>query len=448
LSVRVRNLAIVGSVAAGLVACTAEPRYPITPGEPMGPGGVSVAEPRYPIAESSAAPSPAAPPPVSQPAAAPSPADDGAPPRAAPLGQVETRPLPAPGEEASLPPPPPPPPPPAASSAPAYPPTTGEAGDLRGRQRAGLPLTRAAPPPALETPREVQVQPFENLYDVAERTRTPIRALIDANGLRPPYALTPGTVLRVPQPAVYTVVEGDTLFGVARRFSIDPRSLANLNDIPLETRVKPGQRLALPSLVHDKGPNPAARGSTPEGLEQTLAAAPPVSRSTIAGGVKTAAVTPKPAPEPPPRIETPAASDSEIASLGKGKFVWPIKGDILSTFGPKGPGQRNDGVNIAAEAGASVKAAAAGTVVYAGNSIPAFGNLVLVKHPGGWATLYGNLGKITVKNNAQVAQGQEVGVAGVSGAVDRPQVHFEIRYAPNPKDKAKPYDPASLLPGG
>jgi murein DD-endopeptidase MepM/ murein hydrolase activator NlpD len=438
---------MVGAATAGLAACSAEPRYPITPGQPMGAGGVSVAEPRYPIAEPSSPPSrPAASPPPSQPAPTPPPApsDDGAPPRAAPLGRVETRALPAPGEEPS----PPPPPPPAASSAAAYPPTTGDAGDLRGRQRAGPPLPRAAPPPALETPREVQVQPFENLYDVAERTRTPIRAIIDANGLRPPYALTPGTVLRIPQPAVYTVVEGDTLFGVARRFSIDPRSLANLNDIPLETRVKAGQRLALPSLVRDKGPNPAARGATPEGLSQTIAVAAPAPRPPLAGGPKAAAVSAKPAPEPPPRIETPPASDSDIASLGKGKFVWPVKGDILSTFGPKGPGQRNDGVNIAAETGASVKAAAAGVVVYAGNSIPAFGNLVLVKHPGGWATLYGNLGKITVKNNAQVAQGQEVGLAGVSGAVDKPQVHFEIRYAPNPKDKAKPYDPASLLPGG
>ena len=123
-----------------------------------------------------------------------------------------------------------------------------------------------------------------------------------------------------------------------------------------------------------------------------------------------------------------------------------MKGEILSNYGPKGAGQRNDGVNIAAVAGDPVKAAAAGTVVYAGNSIPAFGNLVLVKHSGGWATLYGNLGKITVKNNAQVAQGQEVGTAGVSGSVDRPQVHFEIRYAQNPHDKAKPYDPAGLLP--
>jgi murein DD-endopeptidase MepM/ murein hydrolase activator NlpD len=151
---------------------------------------------------------------------------------------------------------------------------------------------------------------------------------------------------------------------------------------------------------------------------------------------------------PPPRPAPPSPSEGEVQALGRGKFVWPVRGEILSTFGPKGPGQRNDGVNIAAEPGASVRAAAAGVVVYAGNSIPAFGNLVLVKHPGGWATLYGNLGKITVANNAEVAQGQVLGSAGLSGAVDRPQVHFEIRYAPDPREKAKPLDPVSVLPEG
>jgi murein DD-endopeptidase MepM/ murein hydrolase activator NlpD len=435
------QMGLVGLGVAALAGCTAEPRYPIDPNQPLGQGGLAVAQPRYSMnPQPSVAPAPQQPPPQ----VASSEADDeGAPPRAAPMRPIATQTLGAPG---TAPPPPPPP---------------GEDAELRGRQSSGGPYARPAPPPALETPRDVQVQPFENLYDLAERTRTPIRAIIDANNLRPPYTLVPGSVLRIPSPAVYTVAEGDTLFGVARRFSIDPQSLANLNDIPLETRVRSGQRLALPSLVHDRGPIAGANGGRPEGLGDQSAQAPSTedrrashinwakaSGANTLGARSSETLASTAAPEPPPRVETPAASDSDIASLGRGKFVWPVHGEILSTFGPKGPGQRNDGVNIAAPTGEIVKASAAGVVVYAGDSIPAFGNLVLVKHPGGWATLYGNLGKITVRDNAEVAQGQEIGVAGVSGAVDRAQVHFEIRYSPNPKDKAKPYDPASLLPGG
>jgi len=473
------RVALIAAGVAGLAACESSPRYPIEPGQPMGEGGMTVDQPRYPIHQDQApqqqaqvqAPAPA-PRPTYDDQPPPSSSDEGAPPRAAPMSHVETETLGAPGASSphsSYAPPAsssyPPPPPPGAQPSGGYPSTYGENADLRGRQTDGLPRVRPAPPPALETPRTVQVQPFESVYDVAERVRTPIRAIIDLNGLRAPYTLTPGMMLRIPPPVVYTVKDGDTLFGVARRFSIDPRSLANLNDIPLETRVKPGQRLALPSLVRDKGPNPAARGDRPPGLiEPTqIAANTPYARPSATPAAPAAShdyarpppIGAKPdatsdhaavADALPPRSDVPPASESQVVGLGKGRFVWPVKGAILSAYGPKGAGQRNDGVNIAANSGDSVKAAAAGTVVYAGNSIPAFGNLVLVKHPGGWATLYGNLGKITVKNNAQVSQGQEVGTAGLSGAVDKPQVHFEIRYAPDAHEKAKPYDPATLLP--
>ena len=317
---------VAGVGVAGLVACSAEPRYPITPGGAPGEGGVTVAQPRYPVSQDQPPSAPAPQQTVQQPASAPSaptPSDEGAPPHAAPFSHVETQTLGAPGSS--------PPrstysPPPAPTGPGAYPSTHGDDADLRGRQSDGLPRLRPAPPPALEIPHTVQVQPFESVYDVAERVRTPIRALIDLNGLRPPYALTAGTMLKVPPPVVYTVREGDTLFGVARRFSIDPRSLANLNDIPLETRVKPGQRLALPSLVRDKGPNAAARGARPEGLNEPAetTAGNLYARPTPvppAGGRAASAIKPdgEHAAEPlPPRPETPPASDSQILALGKG----------------------------------------------------------------------------------------------------------------------------------
>jgi murein DD-endopeptidase MepM/ murein hydrolase activator NlpD len=135
-----------------------------------------------------------------------------------------------------------------------------------------------------------------------------------------------------------------------------------------------------------------------------------------------------------------------VASAGKGRFIWPLKGEILSSFGPKGTGQRNDGLNIAAVTGASVRAAAAGEVVYSGDQVPGFGNLVLVKHPAGWVTAYAHLDKTLVKNKQLITQGQEIGQAGSSGGVGRTQLHFEVRYAPTPNDKARPVDPQPLMP--
>ena len=117
----------------------------------------------------------------------------------------------------------------------------------------------------------------------------------------------------------------------------------------------------------------------------------------------------------------------------------------MSGFGPKPGGQRNDGVDIAAPEHSAVRAAASGDVVYAGDQIPGFGNLVLIKHEGGWVTAYAHLSTSEVKIREHVSQGAEIGQVGQSGGVDQPQLHFEIRYAPSPRDKARPIDPSLVL---
>ena len=176
---------------------------------------------------------------------------------------------------------------------------------------------------------------------------------------------------------------------------------------------------------------------------------------------RTAAPVQKPAPLTAARPAAPTAStgrlqiiptspppaQSDVVTAGRGKFLWPAAGQVISGFGPKSDGQRNDGVNILAASGDPVRSAAAGEVVYAGNQVPSFGNLVLIKHPGGWVTAYAHLSNIEVKNRDQVSQGQQIGEVGQTGSVDRPQLHFEIRYAPTPRDKATPVDPTTLLPG-
>ena len=141
-----------------------------------------------------------------------------------------------------------------------------------------------------------------------------------------------------------------------------------------------------------------------------------------------------------------AQVNAQIAALGKGRFLWPLRGEILSDFGPKGTGQRNDGINIRAARGAPVRASAAGEVVYAGDQVPGFGNLVLIKHPDGWVTAYAHLSNVDVKIQQKVLQGQQIGEAGDTGGVAETQLHFEIRYAPTPAERARPVAPNLLLP--
>jgi murein DD-endopeptidase MepM/ murein hydrolase activator NlpD len=143
-----------------------------------------------------------------------------------------------------------------------------------------------------------------------------------------------------------------------------------------------------------------------------------------------------------------ATSDSQVAAAGRGRFIWPTRGTLLSGFGPKPGGQRNDGLDIAAADGTPVRAAAAGDVVYAGNLVPGFGNLVLVKHDDGWVTAYAHLSTTEVKIRDHVSQGTEIGTVGSSGGMDQPQLHFEVRYAPSPRERARPVDPALVLPVG
>jgi murein DD-endopeptidase MepM/ murein hydrolase activator NlpD len=132
--------------------------------------------------------------------------------------------------------------------------------------------------------------------------------------------------------------------------------------------------------------------------------------------------------------------------MGKGVFIWPLRGDTLSGFGSKPGGERNDGLDIRANVGDAVRSAAAGDVVYAGDQVPGFGNLVLIKHADGWVTAYGHLARVDVRMQQKVIQGQQIGQAGVSGGVSEPQLHFEVRYAPNPQERAKPIDPTLVLP--
>ncbi|MFW0777207.1 MAG: M23 family metallopeptidase [Rickettsiales bacterium] len=118
-------------------------------------------------------------------------------------------------------------------------------------------------------------------------------------------------------------------------------------------------------------------------------------------------------------------------------YMWPINSrKVVSSFGPKGAGKANDGINIASAAGEPIWAAADGEVVHVGNKLAGYGNMVLIKHPGGKTTTYAHMGRATVNKYDRVKQGDIIGYVGSSGNVSKSQLHFAIhdgKKAVNPK---------------
>jgi murein DD-endopeptidase MepM/ murein hydrolase activator NlpD len=115
-------------------------------------------------------------------------------------------------------------------------------------------------------------------------------------------------------------------------------------------------------------------------------------------------------------------------------FDWPATGRVIAEFGTSEKGQRNDGINIALKMGAPIRAAAGGTVSYSGGDLKDYGNLLLIRHAGGYVTAYAHAEKLLVHRGEAVRQGQVIAYAGETGDVKSPQLHFEIRKGTTPVD--------------
>lgn len=146
--------------------------------------------------------------------------------------------------------------------------------------------------------------------------------------------------------------------------------------------------------------------------------------------------TPRPAPNYVTRNVTPYSpvTSQPLAPVAANApaFAWPVSGRVISDFGATSTGGKNDGINIATSTGAPIHASASGTVTYAGDELKNYGNLVLVKHSGGYTTAYAHAERLVVAKGDFVARGQVIGYSGQTGDVTSPQLHFEIRQATTP----------------
>jgi len=258
---------------------------------------------------------------------------------------------------------------------------------------------RRAPDPAVAT---VRVARGDTVYAISRRHQVSMRAIIEANGLTPPYDLKVGQRIVLPRDREHIVGRGETVYGISRAYGVDAYELATANGLVAPFALRVGQTLRIPA----SGTESAASQPTPP--TPVMATRRPVVPATV--------------PRPPP---------------ASGGFVWPVKGKVVSAFGAKTKGLHNDGINIAARRGTPVRAAENGVVAYAGNELRGFGNMLLIKHAGGWITAYAHNEELLVKRGDKVRRGQIVARVGSSGSVTKPQLHFELRKGKQAVDPRK-----------
>jgi lipoprotein NlpD len=127
-----------------------------------------------------------------------------------------------------------------------------------------------------------------------------------------------------------------------------------------------------------------------------------------------------------------AAADKPAAAF-KGKFNWPLKGALLKGFGGGG-GSPIKGVEISAAAGTPVLSAAAGRVIYSGDGIRTYGNLIILRHDNDFFTVYGFNQKNIVDAGTFVSKGERIALSGAPPAGGKPRLYFEIRRGKEPVD--------------
>ncbi|AOI78790.1 peptidoglycan DD-metalloendopeptidase family protein [Burkholderia sp. NRF60-BP8] len=294
---------------------------------------------------------------------------------------------------------------------------------LRAMQnnRSREPLTLAQ--------RAICVAAFSTLL-AACATRLDNAPVVDRSGSLGTTAAQPAVPLGPPPPGFYRVKPGDTLYRIALENGQNYRDIASWNNLANPNQIEVDQ------LLRVAPPGGAAVAGVP-------AAGAPATAPIVGGAVATAPLSSGPATPAgtssalaatPPAAAT-GSSDTAAAPSGPVTFAWPARGPVLNGFDDA----KNKGVNIGGTAGEAVKAAADGRVVYSGNGLRGYGNLIIIKHDATYLTAYAHNRALMVKEGDAVTKGQKIAEMGNSDA-DRVMLHFEVRR------QGKPVDPLKYLP--
>jgi lipoprotein NlpD len=189
---------------------------------------------------------------------------------------------------------------------------------------------------------------------------------------------------------VHTVKPGETLWRIARTYGVDERELAEVNDLLSPSQIRVGQGLFIP-------------GAT------VVLEVPPVGAHPA-----------------------PSAEEEQRAFRRGTQLRWPLQGVLMSRFGVRG-GEHHDGIDIAAPEGSPIIAAGSGVVLFAGAQ-RGYGNLAVIDHGGGMATVYAHCSEVLVHTSESVSSGQTIAKVGRTGRATGPHLHFEVRQHTQPRN--------------
>ena len=228
-----------------------------------------------------------------------------------------------------------------------------------------------------------------------------------------PAAASAGT-----QPRQHQVASGETAWSIARKYDVSIADLAKWNGLPDSMTVRVGQRLLIPVA----GQAPTA---TPQAVTAPGSGSPTPRPPSSAEPLPTEKT--EPASKPVAKPDAPDLGATRTASSSGGRFQMPANGSIIRTY-QKG---RNDGIDISAPVGTSIKAAGSGSVAAITRDTEGV-PIVVVRHDGNLMTVYAGLDNLAVSKGAKVSAGQSLGTSNTSGIL-----HFEVRKgfeSVNPED--------------
>ena len=247
----------------------------------------------------------------------------------------------------------------------------------------------------------------------------------------PAATSSPGLV-SVPSDAyVHGIASGESLYPIARLYNVTAQGIVSANGLSSPDKIFVGQKVIIPGM---KG------SGTPKGsLSPTPASGAATQAPTVVAEIKPNDSTPIASPkllESNTPVNKPLVQPKAEPKLsGAEKFRWPVSGRVITDFG----NSKGTGINIEAPEGAAIRAAENGQVIYVGSGVEGYGNLILIRHPNGYVSAYAHLKEMSVTKGDVVNRGDNIGSAGMTGGVSRPQLHFELRKG------ATPVDPVPLL---